>query len=224
MNYRIGDPVRVKPGVRDPDNPDLDIGDWQGRVKDMAHADDPKVPTIGIEWDSITLRAMPKWVIEKCAKANLDPKEVYLVPGDLEPATARDSTKEMEQAQAEIEAGYSWLGIGPEGDQIQAVVNSAKSRRERDILAAWRAELERTLRFPFEAEVDEFQERGPFRDGDRVTVVRLAEVMDEVSGILAVCRKGQKLYEFPLGDLADRDTKSPNADPIQAYRTWSANR
>ncbi len=224
MNYRIGDSVRVKPGVRDPDNPDFDIGGWQGRVKDVAHANDPKMPTIGIEWDSATLRAMLKWVIEKCAKANLNPKEIYLGSGDIEPATARDSKREMEQAQAEIESGYSWLSMGPEGDHIQAVVSSAKSRSERDILAAWRAELERTLRFPFEAVVDEFQDRGPFRAGDRVTVLRLHEVMDEMYGILAVCRKGQRLYEFPLSDLAAKDKKSPNADAIQDYRVWHANR
>ena len=103
-------------------------------------------------------------------------------------------------------------------------MNSAKSRRARDILAAWRAELERTLRFPFEAIVDEFQDRGPFRADDRVTVLRFHQVADEVYGILVICRKGQRLYEFPLSDLAAHDKKSPNADAIQDYRVWHANR
>lgn len=221
MNFRIGDPVRVKAGVRDPN---FDIGGWQGRVTDVSHANEPQEPTIGLAWDSLTLKVMPQQSIERYEREGLSWAECYLDLNDLEPARPRDTQKDVDRVLAEIQARVVWLGIGPEGDDIQAIVNSAKSHREKDILAAWWAELGRTLRFPFEAEVDEFQERGPFRDGDRVTVVRLAEVMDGVSGILAVCRKGQKLYEFPLGDLAARDTKSPNADPIQVYRTWFANR
>ncbi|MCX6029886.1 MAG: hypothetical protein NT169_11380 [Chloroflexi bacterium] len=223
MNYRIGDSVRVKPGVRDPDNPDFDIGGWQGRVTDLSHANEPQEPTIGLTWDSLTLKVMPKQSIERCAREGLNWAECYLYLEELEPARPRDAQKDVDRVREEIEARVSWLGIGPEGDHIQAVVNSAKSRSERDILAAWRAELERTLRFPFEAVVKEFQDRGPFRAGDRVTVLRFQQI-DELYGILAACRKGQRLYEFPLSDLAAQDKKSPNADAIQDYRVWHANR
>jgi len=122
----------------------------------------------------------------------------------------------------EIEARVEWLEIWPEGEHSQRVVNSAKSASERDVLRAWRAELERTLRFPFEAVVDELQEYGSFQSGDRVTVLKIQRI-DSLSGILVVCRKGQQLYEFPLADLAARDPKSPNADPIHYYRVWFAN-
>jgi hypothetical protein len=224
MNFHIGDSVRVKAGVRDPDDPNFDIGGWQGRVTDLSHANEPQEPTIGLAWDSLTLKIMPKQSIERCAREGLNWAETYLYPDELEPARPRDSQKDVDRVREEIQARVSWLGIGPEGDHIQEVVNSAKSRRARDILAAWRAELERTLRFPFEAIVDEFQDRGPFRADDRVTVLRFHQVADEVYGILVICRKGQRLYEFPLSDLAAHDKKSPNADAIQDYRVWHANR
>jgi hypothetical protein len=223
MKYRVGDSVRVKPGVTDPDNPDFDIGGWQGRVTDLAHADDPEEPTIGLAWDSITLRAMRASSIERCARENLNWAEMYLGPDELEPARPRDSERDVARVRDEIEARVGWLDLGPEGERIQAVVNSAKSASDRDVLRAWRAELERTLRFPFEAAVDEFQEHGPFQAGDRVTVLKIQRI-DDLGGILVVCRKGQRLYEFPLGDLAARDPKSPNAEPLQDYRVWFANR
>jgi hypothetical protein len=224
VNYHIGDPVRVKPGVRDPDDPNFDIGGWQGRVTDLSHANEPQEPTIGLAWDSIALKIMPKQSIEKYEREGYNWAETYLYPDELEPARPRDSQKDVDRVREEIQARVVWLGIGPEGDHIQEVVNSAKSRRERDVLAAWRVELERTLRFPFEAIVDEFQDRGPFRADDRVTVLRLSEVTDEMYGILVICRKGSKLYEFPLSDLAATDEKSPNADTIQDYRVWHTNR
>jgi hypothetical protein len=88
------------------------------------------LPTIGLAWDSVTLRAIPTWVMEKCARDNLNPTEMYLSPDDLEPATPRDSRRDVELAQAEIEERFGWLSIGPEGERIQAVVNSADSTNE----------------------------------------------------------------------------------------------
>ena len=79
------------------------------------------------------------------------------------------------------------------------------------------------MQFPFEAEVHEFQERGPLRAGDRLTVLGIEDV-DDLYGIIVSCRQGGRRYHVPLADLATVDEHSPNAQPTQDYRVWFANR
>ncbi len=221
--YREGDAVRVKPGTTCPDVPDLDIGSWQGRVTDLTHANDSD-PTIGFAWDSISLRAMPAWYIEDSERKGLGWSTMYLGLDEVEPAEPRDTEPEVAQAQEEIAARFGWLGIGPEGESIQEVVNTAiDNMDEWAVLLAWEEHLGQKLRFPFEAEVDEFQERGPLQTGDRLTVLGIEDI-DDLYGIIVSCRKGGRRYHFPLADLAAVDENSPNAQPIQDYRVWFANR
>jgi hypothetical protein len=222
--YREGDAVRVKPGMACPDAPDLDIGGWQGRVIDVTHAHDPSDPTIGFAWDSISLRAMPAWFIEDSERQGLDWGQMYLGLDEVEPAEPRDTEGDVEEVREEIAASFVWLGIGPEGEHIQAVVNSAEDNmNEWEVLLVWEEHLGQSLQFPFEAEVDEFQERGPLQAGDRLTVLGIEDV-DDFYGVLVSCRQGRRRYVFPLADLAAVGKDSPNAQPVQDYRVWFANR
>ncbi len=223
MKYQIGDSVRVKPGTPCPDFPEFDISGWQGRVTDLTYIDHPTEPGIGIAWDSLTLQAMPEWYIADSERNNLSWAKMYLSPDEVEPAKPRDSERDVRRVTSQLEARFGWLGIGPEGEAIQAVVNSAKSTREWDIMLAWEKYLRRNLQFPFEAEVDEFQERGPLRAGDRLTVLGIEDT-DDTYGVIVACRKGRRHFDFPLADLAAVDEHSPNASPIQEYRVWFANR
>ena len=60
MEIKIGDSVRVKPGVTDSDY-EFDISGWQGRV---THIDTDEGKFIEIAWDSVTLNQMPVEIIE----------------------------------------------------------------------------------------------------------------------------------------------------------------
>jgi hypothetical protein len=223
-SYRKGDAVRVKPGTPCPDAPNLDIGGWQGRVTDVSHVNEPSDPTIGFAWDSISLRALPPWFIEESEREGLGWDEMYLGLDDVEPAEPRDTQKDVEAVREDIAARFGWLGIGPEGEDIQAVVNSAADPTDEwEVMKAWEKHLRRSLQFPFEAKVDEFQERGPLQAGDRLTVLEI-EIVDDLYGVIVSCRQGRRHYDFPLADLAAVDEGSPNADPIQEYRVWFANR
>ena len=51
--FKAGDCVKVKSGIKDPDNEKLIIGDWCGRIKEI-YEDGIEL----IKWDSITIRAM----------------------------------------------------------------------------------------------------------------------------------------------------------------------
>jgi len=97
----VGDLVKVKPGILDPDgllvsNEDhkgryldhnipeiLSIAGWQGKVIDVRSQKDGTT-AIDIEWDSQTLQNIPKQAIEACEKDGLSWKEMCLYPEDVD--------------------------------------------------------------------------------------------------------------------------------------------
>ena len=83
--------------------------------------------------------------------------------------------------------------------------------------------FQQTLKFPFEAEVAEFMERGRLRVGDIVTVLRI-ELVDDDYGVIVRCRRGREQIDAPLADLECTDIESDNHDPVKDYAVWFANR
>ncbi|MGD9688011.1 MAG: hypothetical protein AB7U43_13670, partial [Desulfobacter sp.] len=101
ISFKIGDSVRVKPDVLDPDTEAFSLEGWQGRILDIRPQEDG--PTIiDIEWDSITLREMPASSIEACEEEGLDWTQMGLYPDDVEVTTARDTEQDVKHAQKEL--------------------------------------------------------------------------------------------------------------------------
>src|ERR1019366_10014001 len=84
FRFEPGSKVRVKPGVRDPDFPDIPLGGWAGTVKEVDRWDDQV--TYDIEWDRRTLDAMHPVYRKRCERDGLDPKSMGLDQDDIEPA------------------------------------------------------------------------------------------------------------------------------------------
>ena len=224
ISFKIGDSVRVKPDVLDPDTEAFSLEGWQGRILDIRPQEDG--PTIiDIEWDSITLREMPASSIEACEEEGLDWTQMGLYPDDVEVTTARDTEQDVKHAQKELKLvlykSYSWLG--DEGKRIHQILSGVDDGDEMAAMKRWGAYLEEHLKFPFDAEVDEWQERGPLRSGDRVSVKNIT-LIDDLYGVIVALRLGRRKYDFPLCELAVIDKQSANTQLIQDYRVWFANR
>lgn len=86
---KVGDSVRVKAGVRDPDL-SFDIGGWQGRVRTIDGDD-----TVEIAWDSVTLQAMGVDLVIRCDNANLDWRFMTLGRDEVEKADCRDTEDDV---------------------------------------------------------------------------------------------------------------------------------
>lgn len=89
--------------------------------------------------------------------------------------------------------------------------------------AAWEEHLNKVLSFPFEAVVDEFQDRGPLRSGDKVTVQSIVHV-DGLYGILVQIKHKRRRSDFPLCDLEALSSNSSNYRFLREYVVWFANR
>jgi hypothetical protein len=216
MEMKTGDVVRVKSGVKDVDF-DIDIGGWQGRVTEVT----PEY--VMVAWDSPTLRAMPSEVIAESEDRGVDWTSYGFAPNDLEPAEARDTPADVEKAVAELRRSHEWDWLGPEGELVRKVLAGTSRADDYRQMKAWYKHMQVHLTFPFEARVDEHQERGPLRDGDRVRVHSLAMV-DDLYGVIVHVHQRRQEYDFPLADLAALDENSENHDLVQAYRVWFANR
>ena len=133
MKYKIGQSVRVKRGILCPDDSDFDLSGWQGRIIDIVE-EEADESTIGISWDSITLKEMPKTYIEKSEKEDLSWSVIYHYVTEVESVQPRDSEDDVVQIRDELEPRFGWISMGAEGELIQGVVNSAKSLDEWDVM------------------------------------------------------------------------------------------
>lgn len=217
---KVGDSVVVKPGTKDPDTGG-DISGWQGRITDFS--EDDHAPTVGIRWDSITLKNIPLATLQHSEDEGLDWQCLYLYLTEVAPAPARDTEQDIQAALAEIDKQSHWLYLGEEGQRIQEVLNGIDPDDELDLLDAWEAYLEKKLSFPFEAEISEYQERGPLRTGERVQVKRIHDT-DDLYGIIVEVRRGREKFWFPLCDLEATDRSSTNYQFVKDYAVWFANR
>ena len=220
-NWTIGESVVVKPGVTDPDT-GRDIGGWQGRIS--AILDEAEILTI--RWDSLTLKSIPPAHLAWSEAEGLSWSEMNLLHNEVELAAARDTEDDVATATAELESQTSWLYLGGEqGKRIQVIVNRAAGQaghKELAVFRAWHAHLEEHLVFPFAATVVEYQ-RGPVRQGARVTVLAIT-FLDETYGTIVAVKHKNGVNELPLCDLKTTEADAETRQLVEDYAVWFANR
>jgi hypothetical protein len=218
LGFEVGDSVRVKEGVTDPDSA-LNIGGWQGRISEIGEGPDGE-PFVVVTWDSHTFRDMPEWYLEQSETESLDWKRFVLRSEDLRHARSRDSQGEVDEAAEEIESRVYWFSLGAEGKRIREVLSDVEGEMEE--LEAWQRYLKENLSFPFEARVSEYQEKGRLRQGDRVKVGEIS-VVDDLYGVIVSGKVGGESIDFPLCDL-EAVNHGVNAQIVSDYGVWFANR
>jgi len=141
----------------------------------------------------------------------------------VELATARDTEDDVAAAIAELESQTSWLYLGGEqGQRIQAIVNRAEGHGELAVFRSWHAYLEEHLVFPFAATVEEYQ-RGPVRQGARVSVLAIT-FLDETYGTIVAVKHKHGVNELPLCDLKATEAGTETRQLVEDYAVWFANR
>lgn len=81
--FAVGDPVRVRHGVTDPDYREIGLGGWSGQVACVDQA--ACSPLYLIQWDQPTLDAMSPAYRERCEHDGMEFGVMWLDEGELEP-------------------------------------------------------------------------------------------------------------------------------------------
>jgi hypothetical protein len=215
--FKTGKSVRFKDGQIDEDS-GIDISGWQGRISKV----DDKHKMLLVALDSITLKSMSRDYLEECEEEGLDWSEYYIGFDDVEPAEPRDTLTAVKKTITKLSNLVGWAVLGEEGREISAILNGASGEQAQ--LRAWNRYLRKTLKFPFKAEISEWQRPGSvLQAGQKVQVIRIEKV-DEWYGIIVRVKKGRDFYTFPLCDLEAVPANAPNHDAVQLYAVWFANK
>ena len=223
--WALGDCVVVKPGVTDPDT-ESEIGGWQGRISAVSAEEAEGGPVlVSIEWDSLTLAAMPAELIEYCEEEGLVWSEMALATDEIAPAAARDTAADVGTTLAKLEVRYRSMGwsSGEQGERIRQVVSRAPQGDEDAVMQVWHAHLQERLRLPFGALVAQAQRGGPLREGEQVTVMGVTS-LDASSGTIVAIKHPRGVCELPLYDLDATSGAAATQQLVADYGVWFANR
>lgn len=223
MKLKRADSVTVKQGVKEPDFEKFELGGWQGRVTEIDSSSNPDHILVTIEWDSKTLKQIPKWYIEQSESDGFDWETMVLYETEVEKAEARDKKSDVNNTQKKLEGEFHWAHLGKEGKRIGKILRGVNPDNEMECLTRWSEYLDENLNFPVAAVVDETDDFGPVRDGDKVFIKSLLHLVD-MYGIIAEVRLGRSKYAIPICELEVIDKSSPDYQLIDNYRVWFANR
>ena len=222
-HFESGAKVRVKYGVMSPDFEDIPLGGWTGTIGTIQQEDD----YIGyeIEWDQRTLAAMHPVYKKRCERDDLDDQIMWLEEEDIEPDDG--TTVPIEQPTEIITPP---LSNKDQDDRVRMALGLTHDDPLPEIsvesLLTYHRYLATRLTFPFKALQGE-EAMSPYsRKRSTLTVTGLldpeTEEVDLESGLLCICRRGDEVIEFPLGDIEVKK-KDPNFKPVSDYAYWFYN-
>ena len=204
IGFKIGDYVKVKKGILDPENEAHCIENWQGKITAESISIDNE-PLFLIKWDSSTLKNHIKC---KNNEENEDDilKELY---------------EKYDYVLPKIE-DYSSTELGKQEKRIAELLKGINKKIEAE--ERWEEYLNSNLKFPFEAEIVDRDGNTEVLDyGDIVSVKKIYGNFD-FYGVMVEARKGRNKYHIPLFQLEVKDKDSDNYIKVDDYNVWFANR
>ena len=194
-DFQVGDHVRVKPGVKDVDYPDMPLGGWAGTVIEVTGAD-----TFTLRWSKETLAAIHPIFKKRCEKDGVDVEEYTLTGDDLEPDPG--GPLDIEQP---TEITTKPLSPKDEEDRIRMVFgltsNDPLPEVDDETLLIYHRHLAANLAFPFEAE-----HGAEYGHPEKVKVIGLGDpdeepVIDDEHGILCEARLEGHVVTLALAEM-----------------------
>ncbi|MGC8640614.1 MAG: hypothetical protein ACP5XB_12135 [Isosphaeraceae bacterium] len=207
--FKVGDKVRVRAGVIDPDFEDIPLGGWTGTITKVDGEEEPII--YDIKWDQRTLKAMHPVYRNRCERDGLEESSMSLGEEDIEP----DDGKQVPIEQP-TRIKTPPLSLEDEEDRIRMVFGLTHDDllpevNEESLLVYYRY-LASKLRFPFNAKTE--------LGGRPLSVSRLIDPGEydlEAEGLLCEARHRGRSGIVPLAEL---ENASGNKKLVEDYRFW----
>jgi hypothetical protein len=218
--FSVSDAVRVKPGVTDPDFPDIPFGGWAGTIAEIED-DKPRTYLYLIQLNERTLKSIHPIYHKRCERDGLEASQVWMLEEDLEPDIG-----EPVEIEHPTNILTKPLSMDDQDDRIRAVFGLTSDDPlpavDDESLLAYYEYLSANLSFPFEAHYS--PETGLFsRHTSRVTVMSLGDPdapwIDDMYGLLCSARLDRRTVDLPVGELEVKEGK-PHWQLIADYCYW----
>jgi hypothetical protein len=222
LRFRVGDKVRVKSGVMDPDFEDIPLGGWAGTIKKIETSGDPI--TVEIVWDKRTLAGMHPVYRLRCERDDLEMETMYLDEEDIE---RDDGTPFLMEQPTQIVTRP--LSKDDEDDRIRAVFGLTHDDPlpavKRKTLLTYHRYLAEHLKFPFKG-IYQREAGSFFMQSSSITVTGLVNPreydLDESSGLVCAGRVQKERIQVRLVDV-DVKKNDRNHTTLSDYSLWFTN-
>lgn len=215
MAFKVGDFVKIKPGVMDAEEEKYDLGGWQGHITDISDEDDEVY--YEILWDSATMQLMPQGFIQKSISEGLSLSAYNVLEEDIVASKATESFKKSEEFAEKFEDFNIFNDGSHEGSIIMQVLDGTEDAEE--ALDKWFDYLRENLTLPCAAEVIDNDNTNK-KMGEEVIIKGLNDEFNDDYGIMANLKPNG---QFPLCNLEAADKATDNWIYLQAYSVWFVN-
>ena len=218
--FSVGEAVRVKPGVNDPDFPDIPFGGWAGTVLEVA---DGKRRSYHIQLNARTLKSIHPIYHKRCERDGLEVDHVWMLEVDLEPDSGEPVA--IEQPTSPVTKP---LSMDDPDDRVRSILGLTSDdpllEADGESLAAYYKFLAANLSFPFEAKYS-FHPDGFESKTCSITVLGLVDPDSfhcDGYGLVCQARRDRERIELPLTKVEVRKG-NPNRRLIEDYSYWFVN-
>ena len=176
--FSVGDRVRVRYGIADPDFPDIPLGGWAGTITEVDQRG--RFPLYLIEWNQSTLDKMHPIFRKRCERDGLEETSSWQGEEDIEADVGEPVP--MEQPTNIVTRP---LNKGDQDDRIRTILgltgDDPLPETSEENLLKYHAYLAARLSFPFRAVY--WRDTGPFQSRKyKISVVGLVDVDDYYPG------------------------------------------
>jgi hypothetical protein len=216
--FALGDPVRVRTGVTDPDFPDIPLGGWAGKITEVEGGDPPLYL---IRWSQDTLKNMHPVYRKRCERDGLDHEEMRLGEDEIEADGGGPLV--LEQPSKIVTPP---LSLKDQDDRIRAVFGLTRDDLLPDVddasLRRYYKHLAAKLKFPVEAIWA--KEVGLGEVTEKVSILALGGFdedpwVDDTYGILCKAKMSRGEGELPLAEM-EKVKGKPNKQLVEDYAYW----
>ena len=215
MDYKVGDAVKIKQGVKDSEYGRWDLSGWQGWIVKEPTPEDPVFELI---WDTETLKNMPNEFIVEGNVDEVDWVHYATTDDEFETATPRDTFEEATTFAEFWDDKHAFNDGSEEGAIIMKVVGEEKEMFK--ALEKWQRYLTENLKFPFEVTVVDSDNKA-VKEGQTGTVTGFsAKAIDEDDGLMVKIKVRGVGVPHPLCDLSASEDDDSNWIHVEAYTGW----
>ncbi len=220
--FKVGDKVRVKPGVSDPDFPDMPLGGWSGTVSEVIQREG-EIHCV-FKLDERTLASLHPIYQQRCEIDGLDYEVMGLGEEDFEPDDGVPASVESPTAIVPRP-----LAMDDQDDRVRMAFRLTHDDFLPEVNEENQHEYARYLfahlNFPFRAEYRPGRGRSSNKPV-RLTVTGLYDLdqyeVEERYGLIGVGKEPGGPVEFPLAEIQGIEGEF-NRRLIEDYAYWLAN-